>query len=76
MKKTIIILGLILLSTTAVYAAKTTFITLNDKTSAVISGGALKELEVVRFNDGLNTCYLVNTKISGINATASISCLK
>lgn len=76
MKKIIIILGLILLSTTAVYAAKMTFITLNEKTSAVISGGALNNLEVVRFNDGLNTCYLVNTKVNGLNANASISCLK
>ena len=74
--KKLIILSLILLSATTVYAAKVTFITLNEKTSAIISGGALNTLEVVRFQDGITTCYLINTKINNINANASISCVK
>ena len=74
--KKLIILSLILLSATTVYAVKATFITLTEKTSATISSGALKDLEVIRFTDDKTTCYVINTKINGLNANASISCVK
>lgn len=77
MKKLIIIIIVILFSTSIGLAKlKYDYITLKEGQSSVISGGALNNLEVIKFQDKQVQCYIISTKVDTNIVNNSISCVK
>lgn len=78
MKKLLVLVGFL-----AVIAASTASAAPKPQTSIRLEDGSAvniyaKDLniDVVRFTDGKNTCYIATSKITGIPGFSSISCVK
>lgn len=67
-----------LLSVPSVYAGvlKPLFISVNKAETVFVGSRELSDLNIVKFIDGNVVCYTSVTKINGIVANTSISCIK